>query len=227
MISTSTISSNINIPPLENGDKLTRAEFECRYQAMSEKKKAELIEGIVYMASPVRAKSHGKPHTHIMTWLGYYESLTQGVEALDNTSVLINANNEVQPDALLRIDVGGQSQITEDDYIEGAPELIVEIAASSASYDLHQKLKVYQRNQVQEYLVWRVYEQEFDWFCLIKGEYIQLEPNQERIFCSQVFPGLWLDKAALLAGNLAQVLAVLQQGLLSKEHQDFVKKLEN
>ncbi|VXD16907.1 conserved hypothetical protein [Planktothrix serta PCC 8927] len=225
MIAANIISPSLTIPVLENGDKLSRAEFERRYQAMPDVKKAELIEGIVYMSSPVRAKRHGKPHARIMTWLGTYEAATPGVEVLDNTTVRLDLDNEPQPDALLRIETGGRSRISEDDYIESAPELIVEIAASTASYDLHQKLNVYRRNGVQEYLVWRVYDRQFDWFRLNEGEYIQLEPNKDNIICSQIFPGLWLDKVALLAGNLAQVFAVLQVGLSTVEHQEFVKKM--
>lgn len=213
------------IPPLENGDRLTRSEFERRYHTMPDVKKADLIEGIVYMASPVRIRSHGKPHAYIMGWLATYESATLGVELADNTTVRLDADNEPQPDALLRIENGGQSRISEDDYVEGAPELIVEIAASSAAIDAHDKLKVYRRNQVQEYLIWRVYDGEFDWFILKDGEYRQLEANADGVFCSQVFPGLWLDKSALLAGNLAKVLEILQQGLASAEHQIFVEHL--
>lgn len=227
MISTTAISPILTIPPLENGDKLTRHEFERRYHAMPNLKKAELIEGVVYVASPVRAKQHGKPHARIMGWLIAYEAATPGVEALDNTTVLIDTDNEPQPDALLRIETGGQSRINKDDYVEGAPELIVEIAASSASYDVHEKLKVYRRNQVQEYLIWRVYDYQFDWFRLQQGEYIQLQPNADNIICSQVFPGLWLDKTALLGGDLGTVLAVLQQGLASPEHSDFLSRLSN
>lgn len=215
------------LPPLENGDKLTRPEFERRYHAMPEVKKAELIEGTVYMASPLRFRSHGKPHAYVMTWLGFYESATPGVELGDNATVRLDADNEPQPDALLRIDNGGQSSIGEDDYVEGAPELIVEVAASSVSLDLHDKLKVYRRNQVQEYLVWRVYDGEFDWFKLHQGEYIQLQPNADGVICSQMFLGLWLEKSALLAGNLAKVLEVLQQGLASAEHQGFVENLSS
>ena len=225
MISADTTSELLTIPPLENGDKLTRYEFERRYQAMPNLKKAELIEGIVYVASPLRIKSHGEPHSYIMVWLGVYKAATPGVGLADNATVIIDADNEPQPDALLRIEVGGQSRINQNDYLEGAPELIVEIAASSASYDLHEKLKVYRRNQVQEYLVWRVYDRQFDWFRLNEGEYIKLEPNGDGIICSQVFLGLWLDKAALLAGNLAKVLEVLQSGLASQEHQGFVELL--
>jgi Uma2 family endonuclease len=190
-------------------------------------KKAELIQGVVYVASPVRAKQHGKPHARIMGWLIAYEAATPGVEALDNTTVLLDTDNEPQPDALLRIETNGQSRINEDDYVEGAPELIVEIAASSASYDLHKKLKVYRRNQVQEYLIWRVYDHQFDWFRLQQGEYIQLQPNADNIICSQIFPGLWLDKIALLRGDLGTVLAVLQQGLASPEHENFISRLSS
>ncbi|EAW45610.1 Uma2 family endonuclease [Nodularia spumigena] len=221
------MSPILTIPPLENGDKLTRHEFERRYHAMPNLKKAELIEGVVYVASPVRAKQHGKPHARIMTWLGTYEAATPGLEALDNTTVLLDTDNEPQPDALLRIEIGGQSRINKDDYVEGAPELIVEIAASSASYDLHEKLKVYRRNQVQEYLIWRVYDHQFDWFRLQQGEYIQLQPNADNIICSQIFPGLWLDKTALLGGDLGKVLTIVQQGLASPEHEDFISRLSS
>ncbi|MBD2483772.1 Uma2 family endonuclease [Planktothrix sp. FACHB-1365] len=224
MIST-TISPKLTIPPLENGDQLTRAEFERRYSAMPHQKKAELIEGVVYMASPLRITNHGNPHARIMTWLGYYWSGTPGIELGDNATVRLDLDNEPQPDALLRIEVGGQSRISQDGYVEGAPELIVEIAASTVSIDVNQKLKVYRRNQVQEYLVWRVDDHEFDWFRLNAGEYIKLEPDSNGIIYSQVFPGLGLDKAALLAGNLAKVLEVLQQGLASQAHQDFVQQL--
>ncbi len=161
-----------SIPPLESGDRLTRKEFERRYHAMPHVKKAELVEGMVFMASPLRAKGHGKPHAQIMTWLGTYEAATPGVEVLDNPTVRLDADNEPQPDALLRLEEGGTSTISTDDYVEGPPELIVEIAASSASLDLGDKRHVYRRNQVREYLVWRVYDQALDWFYLQEGQYL-------------------------------------------------------
>ena len=206
----------LTLPPLENGDQLTRMEFEQRYQAMTQVKKAELIEGVTYMASPLRAKAHAEPHARIMAWLATYWATTPGIQLLDNATVRLDLDNEVQPDALLRIEVGGQSIISKDDYVEGAPELIVEIAASSASIDLNQKLNVYRRNQVQEYLVWRVYDGEFDWFYLCQGEYVRLIPNQSGILCSTTFPGLWLDPSVLLSGDIATVLSVLQQGLAAQ-----------
>ncbi|MEJ1931090.1 Uma2 family endonuclease [Nostoc sp. NIES-2111] len=215
------------LPPLENGDKLTRPEFERRYDAMPQVKKAELIEGIVFMASPLRVTGHGEPHADVMIWLGVYKVATPGVKLADNATVRLDADNEPQPDACLRIANGGQTTVSDDDYIEGAPELIVEVAASSVSIDLHEKLKVYRRNQVQEYLVWRVYDGQFDWFKLREGEYVQIEPNADGVVCSQIFPGLWLDKSALIEGNLAKVLEVLQQGLASAEHQSFVEKISS
>ena len=213
----------VKLPPLENGDKLTRDEFERRYQAMPDLKKAELIEGVVYVASPLRFEGHGKPHFQLITWLGVYSAATPGVEGGDNATTRLDLDNEPQPDALLRI-ASGQSRISDDDYVEGAPELVVEIAASSAAYDLHNKLRVYRRNGVQEYLVWTTYENQLTWFRLRGQEYITLKPDANGAIKSEVFPGLWLAPNALLEGNLAKVLAVLQEGLNAPEHADFVTR---
>ncbi len=219
--------SSVSVPRLENGDRLTRTEFERRYAATPEKFKAELIEGIVYVASPVRARNHGRPHAQIMTWLGVYYTATPGVDFADNTTTRLDLDNEPQPDALLRIEpeVGGRSRITEDDYIEGAPELIVEIAASSASVDMNTKLNAYRRNGVQEYIVWQVYENQIAWFCLPEGEYIRLQPDATGMIRSRVFPGLWLAVDSLLRGDLAIVLSQLQAGLATQEHGEFVDRL--
>jgi Uma2 family endonuclease len=211
------------LPPLENGDRLTRAEFERRYHAMPKHQKAELIEGIVQMASPVRARKHSKPHAAIMTWLGNYWTATPAIELMDNPTIRLDADNEPQPDACLRIEefAGGQSHITEDDYIEGAPELIVEVAASTASYDLYAKKQIYRRNGVQEYLVWRVIDKALDWFVLKEGTYENLLIDQNGLSRSLVFPGLWLSVTDLLAGNLVQVAEGLSLGLASPEYQAF------
>ncbi len=211
-------------PPLAAGDRLTRPEFERIYQAHPEVKKAELIEGIVYMPTPVRFKQHGLPHSDVMTWLGLYRAATPGVLAGDNVTVRLDFENEVQPDAVLRLDPehGGRSRVSKDDYLEGPPELIVEIAASSAAYDLHDKRRVYARNGVQEYLAVQMYEQRADWFVLREGVYETLKPDLKKVLRSEVFPGLWLAPAALFAANLAALLACLQEGLASPEHASFV-----
>jgi Uma2 family endonuclease len=219
------LKPTVRILPLESGDRLSRNEFERRYMAMPEIKKAELIEGTVYMASPLRFESHGEPHGIIMTWLGTYRIATSGVRSGDNTTVRLDQDNEVQPDGLLMIDHGGQAVISEDDYIEGAPELIVEVAASSASIDLHDKLEAYRRNQVQEYLIWRVYDGAFDWFRLKDDKYEPLPVDEAGIIRSEVFPGLWLAKDALLSGDFAKVLEVLQKGIATDAHQAFVERL--
>ena len=215
------------IPPLENGDRLSRAEFERRYEAMPELKKAELIEGEVYVGSPVRHRQHGAPHLQLNGWLAVYLAGTPGVEAGDNSSVRMDVANEPQPDAFLMIkpECGGRARISDDDYVEGAPELVAEIAASSVSYDLGKKLHAYERNGVREYLVWRVQDREIDWFVLRDGKYEALAAGDDGILRSTVFPGLWLDRAALLRGDLAAVLAALQQGLAAADHAAFVAGL--
>jgi Uma2 family endonuclease len=178
--------------PLENGDRLTRAEFARRYEAMPHLKKAELIEGVVYVPSPVRYTQHGSPHSHIVTWLGTYAAATPGVGGADNTTVRLDLDNEPQPDALLIVlpEHGGQSRIDEDGYIAGAPELVAEVAASSASYDLHAKRHAYRRNGVCEYLVWRVLDQDIDWFVLRDGAYERQSPGTDGFLRSAIFPGL-------------------------------------
>lgn len=213
-------------PPLENGDRLTRAEFERRYEAMPHLKKAELIEGVVYMPSPVHFERHAEKHSQIITWLGTYYAATPGVKLGDNATVRLDLDSEVQPDALLRLEerLGGASRISEDDYLEGPSELIVEIAGSSASYDLHDKLRVYHRNGVREYVVWRVYDEALDWFYLEGGEYHLRAAGEGHIIRSRVFPGLYLALEALLSGDLATVLTVLRQGMQSEEYAAFAER---
>lgn len=213
--------------PLENGARLSRVEFERRYEAMPHVKKAELIERVVYMPSPVHYNSHSKPHAHVVGWLMFYCSVTPNVELGDNATVRLDMDNELQPDVLLRLDLtcGGTSRISDDDYIEGPPELIVEVAASSASQDLHVKKKVYRRNGVQEYIVWRVYDEALDWFQLQEGEYRRLAPGDNGIISSRVFPGLHLAVEALLSGDLSTVQAVVQEGTQTEEHIAFVERL--
>jgi Uma2 family endonuclease len=210
------------IPPLRNGDHLTRDEFERRYESMTGVHKAELIEGVVHMPSPVSAEDHGEPHFDLITWLGVYRAGTPAVRGGDNATLRLDLDNEPQPDGYLRLlpEYGGQARLV-DGYVTGAPELIVEIAASSASYDLHEKLNAYRRNGVREYVVWRVWDVAIDWFVLRGGRF---EPQQPRdgIYRSEVLPGLWLASDAVLQGDLACVLAVLQQGLASPEHAAFV-----
>ena len=212
---------------LENGDCLTRAEFERRYEAMPHLKKAELIEGVVYMPSPVRHSQHGSPHAHLVGLLFQYAANTPGVEVGDNSSVRLDLDNEPQPDALLFIHPahGGRVRIAPDGIIEGAPELVAEVASSSVSYDLHAKLHVYRRNGVQEYVVWRVLEREIDWFVLRGGQYEPRSADAQGLIRSEIFPGLWLDPAAVARGDLTTALAVAQQGLTSPEHQAFSARL--
>lgn len=220
-------SANGRIPPLETGDHLSRNEFERRYAAMAGLTKAELLEGIVYMPSPVRQRSHSRPSRHLGTWLGHYEAATLGVEGGDNATVRLDLENEPQPDAILFIDAArsGQARISTDDYLEGAPEWVGEVSASTVSIDLHAKFRVYQRNGVKEYLVWRVLDREIDWFVLRPQGFERLAPGPDGILRSEVFPGLWLDAPAMIRADLAHVLAILGNGIASAEHGEFVRRL--
>ncbi len=218
------------LPLLLNGDRLTRAEFERRYVAMPEVKKAELIDGIVYMGSPVRHSLHAAPHARIIIWLGQYEAATPGTDIGDNATVRLDLENEVQPDVFLRRlpSHGGRTTDTPDGYLSGGPEFVAEVAASSAAYDLHQKKAVFRRHGVPEYLVWITGdggEAEVRWFVLENDEYVLLAPGDDGLLRSRIFPGLWLDPAALLAGDHARVRAVLEEGLASDEHAAFVREL--
>lgn len=219
--------ANGRIPPLENGDRLTRPEFERRYAAMPHVKKAELIEGVVYMPSPV-SNEHAEPHFNVIGWLAFYRAATPGISGGDNGTVRLDLDNEPQPDAFLRIlaEHGGQSRVDEDGYVSEAPELVAEVARSSVSIDLHAKLNAYRRNGVREYLVWRVEDGTIDWFILREGRYEPLAAAADGLYRSEVLPGLWLDAAALLRGDLLAVFQVVQRGLDSPEHAAFVRRLQ-
>jgi Uma2 family endonuclease len=212
--------------PLVPGDHLTRSEFERRYQAMPGVK-AELIDGVVYMPPPVRTDQHGAPQFDLITWLGAYRVATPGVTGADNSTVRLDSRGAPQPDVMLRIDpaCGGATIIDDEGYTVGAPELVVEIAASSASYDLHEKLEAFRKNGVKEYLVWRVLDSALDWFVLRRSQYERFAPNSVGLLCSEVFPGLWLDPEALLRGDLATVMRRLQEGIAGQEHAEFVQRL--
>ena len=191
-------------------------------------KKAELIEGVVYMPSPVLLGHHGTPHAILLGWMVNYWAATPQVQTADNSTVRLDMENVPQPDALLFLlpEYGGQVRISDDDYIEGAPETVGEIAASSVSIDLHAKFRGYQRNGVREYIVWRVLDQALDWFVLREGQYQRLSAGEDGILRSEVFPGLWLDASALIRSDLAGVLRVLQQGIASPEHAAFAARLQ-
>ena len=179
------------------------------------------------MPSPVRVRRHGSPHAKIIGWLIHYQARTPGVEVADNATARLDMDNEPQPDAMLFIapELGGQVRISPDDYVEAAPELVAEVASSSASYDLNTKRHAYRRSGVQEYIVWRVLEQQLDWFILRGGRYEPLAADDRGLVRSATFPGLWLDPAALLRGDLAATLQVLDEGLSTPEHAAFATRL--
>lgn len=215
-------------PPLETGDHLTRPEFERRYEAMPNVKKAELIEGVVYMPSPVRAEQHGNPHADLIGWMAFYRANKLGLRVSADASLRLDLDNEPQPDAVIYVEpaFGGLARIDDEGYLVGGPELVAEVAASTVSLAHNTKLRVYRRNNIREYIIWRVEDQAIDWFVLRQGNYEQLPRTADGFLCSEQLPGLWLDPDALLRFDLARVLQVLQQGLTSSEHAAFVAQLQ-
>ena len=225
-MATDTRPAAVQVPPLRHGDRMDVAEFERRWDAMPEVTTAELIDGVVYM-TPV-SRSHGVTHFDLLTWLGLYRLLTPGVEGADNASVRIRPRNMPQPDGLLRIleSHGGRSRVGDGDILEGAAELVAEVSVTTADHDLGAKREVYRRLGVQEYVVWRVEDRAVDWFVLREGVYVPLAPGPDGVFRSEVFPGLWLNPAALIAGDGAALLRTAQEGHGTPEHAAFIRELE-
>ena len=213
---------------LENGAHLTASEFLRRFEAMPEVKKAELINGIVYMGSPVRYDQHGAPDSLIQGWLFTYAVATPGVRSATNSTIRLGPDDVPQPDGLLLVlpECGGQTHVDAKGYLQGPPELVVEVAASSASFDAREKAASYRRAGSREYLLWRTEDAAIDWLILEEDEYRPLSPGADGLLRSRIFPGLWLAPEALLAEDGAKVIAKLQEGLKSPEHAVFITELQ-
>ncbi len=211
------------VPELEFGDHLDQPTFHERYERMPADFHAELIGGVVYVASPAKVR-HGRPNGLMVSWMGCYRANTPGTEFLPNTTTILGEDSEPEPDGALLI-VGGQTRENEDDYLVGPPELTAEVASSSASYDLHSKRRDYEKYGIQEYVVVVVRQGRIVWFVRENDRYVELAPDSDGFFKSRVFPGLWLDPQAFLANDYARVFAVLQQGIASPEHAAFVDAL--
>lgn len=216
------------LPALENGDHLDRATFHRRYGRMPTHFRAELLEGIVFVPSPLSV-AHGEMHAHVIGWLCDYVAQTPGTKVCDNTTVLLGPDSEPQPDAVLLIDPesGGRTSVTEDGYTSGPPELIVEVASSSEAYDLHEKRRDYERAGVREYVVVLLRERRVRWFALNTDHFEELSADDTGVYRSRVFPGLDLDVQALLSLDLLTVRRSLQQGIERPEHAAFARQVRS
>ncbi|MDR3638193.1 MAG: Uma2 family endonuclease [Isosphaeraceae bacterium] len=212
-------------PPLVEGERLDQGEFHRRYEAMPPGTRAELINGVVSMPSPV-GRAHGQAHVPAIVWLDRYAEATPGVEVLDNATTILGRKSEPQPDVLLRIlpEYGGRTR-TERGFVRGAPELILEVAKATRYIDLGPKLDDYERAGVCEYVVRALDPHEVVWHVLREGHLIAVPQAVDGLYRSEVFPGLWLDPAALLAGDRAGLRAALELGLATIEHAAFIASL--
>jgi Uma2 family endonuclease len=214
-------------PELQNGDRLKSGEFLRRYEAMPELRKAELIEGqVLIMASPVSGSEHGKQDAIMQTWLGTYAVHTPGVDVYANSTLILDPDNTFQPDAILCFSKTpqGRSRLNAKGYIIGPVELVAEVTASSESIDLGEKFRVYARNGIAEYLVWRTRDKAFDWFVLENQSYRAQAADARGILRSRSFVGLELDVAALLRLDVPQVFAKLQRALATPAHAAFARQ---
>ena len=213
------------LPPLEPGDHLDQPTFHARYEAMAPGTRAELIGGIVYMPPPPVGDGHSTPHGNVAYWLHHYKRFTPGVLASTDGTAVLGDDSEPQPDAALRIGIGGQTRLSPAGYVTGCPELVCEIASSTAAYDLHAKRRDYEQYGAQEYVAVVVRTPRVVWFRRDGDRLVEVPPDVDGIYRSRAFPGLWLDPAALLTGDLHRLAAVLEQGLATPEHAAFAADL--
>jgi Uma2 family endonuclease len=219
------VSPPISPAPLLEGDCLTSAEFMRRWEEMPDLKHAELIDGIVYMPSPV-SRHHDGCHIVLAAWLSNYATVTPGCFPGIEATWLMDERQVPQPDLTLRIlaEYGGQSGVA-GPYHSGAPELIVEVAVSSYSRDFGAKKRLYERMGVREYIVALPGEKKLFWFVRSPSGVLPLAADPDGIYRSECIPGLWLDAAALWNLDLSGINAMLQQGLASPEHSTFASQL--
>jgi len=194
--------------PFENGDVMRREEFHRLYSECEGLERVELIEGVVYLPSPIRSEGHGDEQMLVLDWLSAYRGLRTDIKVSPPVSVLLDDDNEPEPDALM---YRRDDTAMVDGYLAKGPELIVEIAATSAARDLHQKKRAYERNGVREYIVWRTKDEALDWFRLSEQGYVSVAPGDDGIIESEEFPGLRLDVPAMLRLDREAVLAALSE----------------
>jgi hypothetical protein len=218
------------LPWLENGERMDSETFLERYAQTPPGFKAELIGGIVYVMPPMLSNDHGRSDSNAIGWLVVYRAFTPGTMAQANTTTILGEGNVPQPDSALLIlpEYGGQTRAggPDEKYTAGGPELIVEVAYSSRSVDLHAKLAEYERSGVREYLVLDLERSAVHWFVLEQSKFTPLTAGADCLLRSRAFPGLWLDAPALISGNMMRVLDVLKLGLADPEHARFVADLE-
>ena len=219
-------SGTTTVPLLADGQRLDQAEFHRRYEAMPPRTRAELVGGIVHMPSPMTA-DHGESTPDVSLWIGLYRRRTPGVRQADGATVILGEFGEPQPDALLRIEPerGGACYVNEENYLTGPPELVVEVARSSRPFDLGGKRDDYERAGVQEYIVVGIDPDEIHWHVRRGDKLERILPDADGLYRSEAFPGLWLDPAALLSGDLEGIIAALDRGLATPEHAAFVARL--
>lgn len=213
------------IPPLENGDLLHSCEFLRRYDRMPELKKAELVNGQVFMGHHVLASLHGAPHGMVSMLLGYFSAYTPGTTSYSRPTLVVDEGNVFQPDCVLCINNSGRTWANEDDLLCGAPELVFEVSVGSTSLDVLAKKQVCERLGVLDYVVWCTLDARLHWFHREGERFVETKPNTAGLLCSRSLPGLQTPVADLLALNGLKVMTCLEEGLATPAHAEFVRSL--
>jgi Uma2 family endonuclease len=210
---------------LFEGQRLDQPTFHALYEAMPPETRAELIDGVVYLPSPL-GRDHGRAHFPVIAWLSSFVENTPGIEGLDNATAILGWKSETQPDALLRVlpECGGRTR-DEEGYVHGAPELIVEVSKATRYVDLGPKKLDYERAGVLEYVVRAIEPDQIFWFGQEHGVLVQRSMGDDGFYRSTAFPGLWLDPSALLRGDTRRLRAVVELGCATADHAAFVATL--
>lgn len=212
--------------PFHNGDRLSQPVFHRLYKQVPLGLKVELVGGTVCVASPTHFQ-HSQPHLRLAGWIDRYIEVTPGIDGFDNTSNILGPDSEPQPDLCLIIlpKSGGRTKLRKG-LIVGGPELVVEVAHTSAAIDLGTKKADYLAAGVQEYVVALAREREVRWFVNRAGRF---EPDEltDGLYRSHAFPGLWLNPAGVFTPTNRRLVAALKRGLASPEHARFVEELRS
>ena len=232
---------------LYHGMRMRRPEYHRRYKRTPAGFRAELIGGRVYINQDADGRAggdlwdepsgemmgtkrrHARGHSLVSAWLNWYVDATiDAVPDLElgiTPTVILADGSEPEPDLTFRRITPEQETVEDeqfDGWMAGAPQLAIEVSDSTRRRDAGPKREDYERNGVPEYLMLDLPGRRVRWF--VRGEdgaYVELAPGADGLLKSREFPGLWLDPAALLAGDRAALKAALAAGLASPEHAAF------
>ena len=222
---------------LRDGERIPPDEFRRRcgvLEAVGVDFRVEYVNGVVRMMPPPNFAGHTHPIRVMQGLLSAYTRQTPGVIDYTESGVTLpveETSADVSPDLCLVVQPGRGGQMSVDDagYFVGPPELVVEVANSSLSYDLGEKRDLYEAAGVQEYLVHATRERRLLMMRRDGDRFRTVMPDADGVLASRIFPGLVFDTAAIIADDIAAAEATLDRVMQSPEvaaaHQNLVASL--